>query len=261
MSKISHYRSIPDFNALPRPVFARNEQWGEQGSTTDWHLHQWGQFSYAIAGVLTVLTEQSRFVAPPQFAIWVPAGIRHQVVSNSATLMRSLYIDPNWLADDIWMHSQVVEVTPLVRELIQQFSQQSPLWDEKSAEQRLAMVLVDQIRQLEAARMQLPMPVDRRLLQLCQFLRNQPDSRVTMAQLACQFGISSRSISRLFVEQTGLSFRQWRQRLRLFHALDLLEQKQSVTEVAFACGYESLSAFVSAFRQLFGLTPGQYVHR
>lgn len=261
MSKTSHFRSIPQFAKLPRPVYARNEQWGEQGSLTHWHDHAWGQFSYAIEGVLTVLTEQSRFVAPPQFAIWVPAGITHQVTSNAASLMRSLYIDPSWLDTVHWPACQVFEMTPLVRELIQQFSRQQPLWEENSPEQRLARVLVDQIKSLSSARMQLPMPSDRRLQQLCEFLKNQPDSRATMASLAAEVGLSARSISRLFLEQTGLSFRQWRQRLRLFHALDLLEQRCSVTEVAYACGYESLSAFVSAFHQHFGLTPGQYCHR
>ncbi len=60
------------------------------------------------------------------------------------------------------------------------------------------------------------------------------------------------------MQQTGLTFRLWRQRLRLLHALPLLEQKHSVTEVSLACGYESTSAFISAFGEHFGSTPGEF---
>lgn len=261
MSNISHYRLIPSLEQLPRPIWARNEQWDDAGSVTHWHQHPWGQFSYAVSGVLSVLTEQSRFVAPSQYAIWVPCGVSHQVASNAAAVMRSLYIAPSYLRETRWQSPLVVEVSVLVRALIQQFCQGEPLWEDHSPQQRLAMVLVDQIQSLKSARMQLPIPTDRRLLQLCQLMQRQPDGRQTMNQLAEQVGLSSRSVSRLFVLQTGLTFRQWRQRLRLFFALDCLERQQRVTEVAQACGYESLSAFVLAFRQQFGVTPGRYFHR
>ncbi|MFM2485276.1 AraC family transcriptional regulator [Celerinatantimonas yamalensis] len=258
MSRISHHRTIPDFDSLPRPVYARPEQWDDQGSQTSWHQHPWGQFSYAASGILTVLTPDARYVAPPQYAIWVPAGVEHQVVSKTATQMQSLYIEASALTQSRWRDAQVLDVSLLVRELIKQFCQQEPLWQESSSEKRLAQVLLDQIAQLPCARTQLPLPSDRRLQALCQILQNQPDSCATMVQLATQVGISSRNVSRLFVQQTGMNFRQWRQRLRLLYALDYLEQNQRVTDVALACGYDSLSAFVAAFREQFGVTPGQY---
>ena len=62
----------------------------------------------------------------------------------------------------------------------------------------------------------------------------------------------------LFQRETGLSFRAWRQRLRLLAALTPLERGERVTDVALACGYDSTSAFISAFRQQFGCTPGEF---
>jgi AraC-like DNA-binding protein len=62
---------------------------------------------------------------------------------------------------------------------------------------------------------------------------------------------------RLFQRETGLSFRGWRQRMRLLSSLGTLEQGRSVTEAALSCGYDSTSAFIAAFKGLFGVTPGE----
>ncbi|MFM0327980.1 helix-turn-helix domain-containing protein [Caballeronia glebae] len=70
-----------------------------------------------------------------------------------------------------------------------------------------------------------------------------------------RLNLCERSLSRLFLQQTGLSFRQWRQRSRLLFSLSLLEKGERVTDVAIACGYESMSAFIAAFKEQMGFTP------
>lgn len=69
--------------------------------------------------------------------------------------------------------------------------------------------------------------------------------------------MSEKTLSRLFVQQTGLTFRAWRQRLRILVALPMLERGDRVTDVAIACGYDSMSAFIAAFRLFTGVTPGE----
>lgn len=69
-------------------------------------------------------------------------------------------------------------------------------------------------------------------------------------------GASRRTLARLFREQTQLSFREWRQRLRLLNAVAALEEGVSVTRVASDLGYDSTSAFISLFQRHFGQPPG-----
>lgn len=71
-------------------------------------------------------------------------------------------------------------------------------------------------------------------------------------------GGDGKTLSRLFLHDTGLTFRAWRQRLRLLGALTPLENGERVTDVALACGYDSTSAFIAAFRQQFDATPGEF---
>ena len=57
---------------------------------------------------------------------------------------------------------------------------------------------------------------------------------------------------------SSMSFGRWRQQARLFAALEMLAQKKSVTEVAIAVGYDSVSAFIEMFRTMLGTTPQSY---
>jgi AraC-like DNA-binding protein len=55
-----------------------------------------------------------------------------------------------------------------------------------------------------------------------------------------------------------MPFREWRQKLRLLHALEKLANDRPVTEIALDLGYETPSAFIAMFRKATGRTPGGY---
>lgn len=263
MSRNGHtqpiHRPIPTLPGLPRPLFARVESL-RRPAATDWHSHPWAQLSYATHGVLSVHTAHGRFLAPPQRAILVPPDLEHTVISSPGTEMRSLYLEPQVVA---WApnHCLVLEITPLTRELISTFGQITPEYAQDSADGRLVSVLLDQLQSAPRTGLFLPWPTDARLQQQCEQLFVQPDLPASLVLWSQQMGISEKTLSRIFRRETGITFRAWCQRLRLLHALPLLDQGQSVTDVALACGYESTSAFIAAFRQQLGVTPGSLAAR
>jgi AraC-like DNA-binding protein len=239
-----------------RPLYARNESLSQRAGTPR-HSHPWIQLSYAIQGVLHVQTLAGNFVAPPQRAIWIPAGLPHAVFSSANTEMRSLY-----LADSLGPAQsdgcRVVQIDALTRELIRSFSTLPVEYDEQGADGRLALVLLDRLRRAPEVQLSLPLPQDRRLRELCRRLQQKPEDSRTLATWAEHLGVSEKTLSRRFLRETGLSFRAWRQRLRLLAALPPLTAGERVTDVALLCGYDSTSAFIAAFRQQFGSTPGAF---
>ncbi|WP_318389321.1 helix-turn-helix domain-containing protein [Enterobacter sp.] len=97
------------------------------------------------------------------------------------------------------------------------------------------------------------MPKDARLLRIARALSERPyDDRRAWA------GISPRTVTRRFIAETGFSFTEWRQRVRLLRALELLAAGQSVSAIALDLGYDNVSAFIALFRRVFGVTPGRY---
>lgn len=252
-------RILPELSALPRPVFARVEALSQPSWVRE-HSHPWVQLSFATRGVLGVRSRQGSYLAPPQRAIWIPPGLLHSVVTTERTQMRSLYIRPDSARDAVpglekADRCRVLGVTPLVRELIRAVTRLPVEYDEAGPEGRLVAVLLDQLGMLEEVRFSLPLPVDERLALVSAELEARPDDQRTLTELAAGAGLSGRTMTRLFLRDTGLSFRAWRRRLRLLKSLNGLEAGESVTKVALDCGYNSTSAFIAAFRREFGTTP------
>jgi AraC-like DNA-binding protein len=123
---------------------------------------------------------------------------------------------------------------------------------------RLASVLVDLIAAACEMDLALPLPRDPRALRLARRLVDTPEEKAPLESLASACGASLRTLQRLFADETGMPIDRWRQKARMVRAAGVLGGGASVTEAALACGYDSLSAFVAAFRRQFGMTPGRF---
>jgi AraC-like DNA-binding protein len=244
---------LASLKVLPRPVYGHVSGIANRAIGSP-HIHSWAQLSYAIDGVIEVRTVSGRFIAPPLRAIWIPAGMKHSVHCSARTQLRSLYIDSGVMQLD-WPECRVLTVRPLMRELIREFSEMPVEYDEQGHEGRLASVLIDQLTLAPEAGLSLPWPEDARLLSICNDIQEHLDSQTTLSEYGKRLHLCERSLSRLFLHQTGLTFRQWRQCSRLLGSLSLLERGDRVTDVAIACGYESMSAFIAAFKEQMGFTP------
>jgi AraC-like DNA-binding protein len=229
-----------------------------QGLTGPAHNHVWHQLSYASQGVLRVATDDSAWIVPPHRAVWIPAGVDHREEMRGQGTMRSLYL-ASGICRGLPKHCAVVNVPPLLRELILAAAVTGALDARKPQHKHLAQVIVDQLALLSPAEaQQLPMPRDARALAVAARLQKNPANDEDLAALGRRAGASKRTIQRLFLAETRLSFARWRQRMRLLAAVEHLGQGRSVTDAALDVGYSSVSAFVSSFRREFGVSPGKF---
>lgn len=234
----------------------RTEQW--LPGDLIYHQHAKHQLMYATSGVVHALTAAGVWVLPPSRALWITAGTEHALKVKRPAETKVLYIDN--MAHNVLTRQRctVVNVTILVRELIMACA--GLPWDYavNSTYGRLSQVLIDQLQTLNDAPVSLPIPTDSRAVHVAEILRKEPSNRDPLAVLAKRAGASSRTIERLFLHETHMTFGAWRHRQRLITALELLAYGESVTNVAFEVGYESASSFVAAFRENFGTTPARY---
>jgi AraC-like DNA-binding protein len=221
------------------------------------HRHVADQLLYAAAGVMTVDTRRGSWIVPPHRAVWVPARTRHAIRMSGAVAMRTLYVPPA-LATAVPRTCHVLEVTPLVRELVLAAVARGGLDPGVRADRALLQVLLDELRALPTRASHLPLPRDARALRVATRLENEIGAARSTRQLTRGSGASHRTIERVFRAETGMSLGAWRRQLRLARALEKLAAGDAVTAVAFDSGYASVSAFVAAFRSTFGLTPGRY---
>jgi AraC-like DNA-binding protein len=152
----------------------------------------------------------------------------------------------------------VVQVRPLLRELILAAVAFRQPYHAVGPEARLVGVLLDELDVARTAPLHLPMPRDPRLLAITAPLLADPSDKRPLGAWARTAGASARTLARLFRRETGLGFAHWRQQARLLRALERLAAGEAVTAVALDLGYDGPSAFIAMFRSRLGTTPGRY---
>jgi AraC-like DNA-binding protein len=228
-----------------------------QGAINPAHTHPRGQLVYTARGMVTTTAEAGVWVAPPQRAVWVPAGVAHTNRHSVGTQFRTIYIRDE-AAVGLPPRCVVVQVSPLVRELLLAVMRLPRLYDERGADGRLVQVLIDRLAALPDEPLHLPVPGSGKLRAVAQRFVNNPGAKLSLASAARSAAMSQRSFARHFRAETNLAFGAWQAQARLLRALELLGSGQSVGDVAFGLGYGGTSAFIAMFRRALGTTPSRY---
>jgi AraC-like DNA-binding protein len=250
-------RYRPRFLALPRKVTAVPSE-ARHGDMIEAHSHPWVQLLYASDGLMRVRTELGVWIIPPRRALLIAPGVLHELTMLSNVNMRTLYIEAE-AAGSLVEDCKVLEVSPLLRELILALAQEPVDYPPEGRGGDLARLILSELAAMETVPIAVPWPRDRRLQALCTEIMAQPGSPRRLEDLASDAGASARTLIRLFPKETGLHYRQWVQQVHLAHAFEMLARGESVGAVARALGYASPSAFTSMFRRLLGRTPQHYL--
>ena len=259
VTRVAVYQSLPpplDYE-LPRAIVADAVNLRGAGESRP-HSHPRTQLLYAARGTLTTTAEEGTWVAPPERAIWIHADVVHVTRHSIGTELRTIFIRKDAVSG-MPARCAVVQVSPLLRELLLAVVRLPKLYDEDGADGRLVQVLLDRIAVLPDEPLYLPMPANKKLRAIATELAERPG--VPLAKAACNAAMSPRSFARHFLTETGLTFGRWQRQARLLRALELLGTGLGVGEVAFTLGYESTSAFIAVFRRTFGTTPARYFAR
>lgn len=224
------------------------------GAAIPEHSHRRAQLIYAHTGTMKVRAAGNLWMLPASHALWMPPGVVHEIRMAGPVEMRTLYIEPRH-AGRIGRDCRVLFVSPLLRELILRAMELPLLYDVRGMEGRVMALILDELAALPAQPLGLRMPADARLLRLCERVLDDLSVRPRIAALGAAVGLSERSVARLFLRQTGMSFGRWLQQAKLLRAFELFEQGRSVTRVALELGYAGPSAFTKMFRRSLGKTP------
>lgn len=250
---------LPDFGNLcdsSRPIlsFAWEAPGPHRASS---HRHARGHIIQVTSGAYWVVTPEGTWLVPQGQAIWIPPGVFHEVYSHDAVSARVLFVDPE-CAERLPVRSGTVATSHLLTALVGRVVEYGNDYSAQGPAARLARVVLDELAGMEAAPLLIPISKEQRLARAMARLIQDPTSSMGLPQLARHAGASPRTLARLFQDETGMSFTQWRTRLRLVEAVQRLVGGASVTEVALDLGYSSTSGFVFMFRSNLGVSPGRY---
>ncbi|QGU86826.1 AraC family transcriptional regulator [Erwinia sorbitola] len=221
------------------------------------HYHRWGQVIFVTCNVLEMQVEGERLLTPPGLPIWIPPGQQHASYNRKQAHFRTLNIAAD-ACKGLPNRACLLRVSPVVHAIINDCAARQLLVPQTAEDLRLCDVLLDQLQMAESQQSYLPSTADKILGPVLQALEQNPADNTTLAEWARRVYSTERTLSRRCQSLLGMSFSEWRQRLRFLHAISCLEQGKSVQEVALDLGYSSASALIVMFQQHAGTTPERY---
>lgn len=258
-SDLAHAPENPVGGDLARAVVTRRTTYAN-GHLIRPHWHARAQFMLAVAGTMRVRTARRLWIVPPTRALWVPARTVHEVQMFGEVQMRSLYVNRR-AANGMPPLCVVLDVTPLLKELIVRAVALPASYDEEGDDGLLMHLLLAEVRRLPCCALDLPLPESADLMRLCERLLKDLSSRRPSGDEAADLKTSARTLYRRFLRETGITFAHWKQQARLLESIRRLAEGAPVTTVALDLGYASPSAFSAMFRRSVGTPPRTFTGR
>jgi AraC-like DNA-binding protein len=236
------------------------------------HSHPWAQVAISTTGVIRLTVPHGAYIVPPSRALWIPPGVEHAVTMVEDADLRTLYFHqpPGRCGpavaralEEPWRQCRVLEVSDLLRALVREMPAEpdgTPLPPEAlHRERHLSALILDELRRANSVRLGVELPRDKRLRHLCETVLADPTHHETLADWARDTGASPRTVARLFRQELGCTFTQWRQQVILARAVTLAAGRRPINQIAAELGYNSPSAFSAMVRRTVGLAPGQFL--
>jgi AraC-like DNA-binding protein len=220
------------------------------------HVHRKGQMVVALRGSVMCRSPNGWWIVPPNGAVWIPGGIPHSNHASDLAKLYVIFIPPD--EADLPTECSSFTITPLIRELIRSLARLPPDYPKEGPTGRLARVLLDQLTQLTPDDVFLPISDNHRLQQIASSLLDNPADRSTIAEWGRRYAMSERTLARLVLSETGMTFGRWRERLHIIIALQRLSAGASVHAVSLELGYEGPNSFITMFKKTMGRSPGKF---
>ena len=235
------------------------------------HQHDWAQLALSTTGTLHLRVPHATFVVPPGRALWIPPQVEHAVTLVETAELRTLYIyqapgqcgpaaDSDYAT---WQRCRVLEVSALMQALAFDLS---PLADDAAVptaaqlarERHVSALLLDELRHATQLHLRVDMPRDKRLHHLCNAVLQDPVAHDSLQAFAHNSGASLRTVARLFRQELGCTYLQWRQQVILAKAVQLRASGLPIGQIAAELGYTP-SAFSAMVHRAVGLSPARFL--
>jgi AraC-like DNA-binding protein len=222
---------------------------------TSWeeHSHPTHELLWNEAGASRAVVGTRIYTVTPSIGLWIPAGTPHSGWCPAGTLQRAAHFSVRTVPS-ISDEPVAVDVSPLLRMLLDRVDDESL---EKGSRATAETMVLD-VLEPAPRELLLRMPTSPALQPIVDAVQGDPADATTLAQWASRLGVSTRTITRLFIAETGLGFARWITTARIQHAIGVLSEESDIDEVAHRVGYASSSAFGTAFRRVTGLSPGRF---
>jgi AraC-like DNA-binding protein len=234
------------------------------GANFPLHLHQKTEFLYVRSGVAYLITPTETHFLPARHYVLIPPRLPHRVVFQSHDHVITIlsFAEDRDADHPFYGTLGIYPIGPLLDEMLRYTERWSGMLKPECYEAYLFLLNLKLVLPHISQRplpFSLPTTEDLRLAPVLHYIYEHLGELLGLDTLARQFGFSPRSLSRLFQRCLFISFGQYLKLRRILTAMEqLLQTKQTVSEIAYNVGYHSLSSFSNTFHKLVGQRPSDF---
>lgn len=229
----------------------------ELGISYTEHRHRWGEFIYVFQGTHQIKVAGKQYIVPPSYAIWLPPNTEHSALNWGAMSHCIFYIEQPY-CQHMPDSPCILMTTPLIRALLQQLRRSPPELPMNTENQHLLMVLAEQLIHTEIIENYLPTTAHPALAEVLDYLQAHPSCILSLKELANLVHMTEKTLTRHSQKELGMSLHEWKQRMKLMHAIKMLEQGCTVESIALSVGYSTPTAFIQMFKKRMHYSPDQF---
>ncbi|KFF17803.1 helix-turn-helix transcriptional regulator [Chryseobacterium sp. JM1] len=225
------------------------------------HQHDKAQLLLVFGGIAYLQTDEKDFYIPAHHYIWIPKNYPHNLMFNTQDLHIINIYFPGKSPGGFYDEMGIYPVSKLLSEMLSFSEKWHGDYYRESWEFEFLTTLRNVLpkENLKKFSIQLPTTEDQRLNAIVEGLRNTLTENLTLEETAKQWGISVRSLTRLFQTKLHITFIQYVKMLRVIRAMELIKDSNlNMTEIAYEIGYSNISAFSNNFYQLTNMRPTQF---
>ena len=237
------------------------------------HYHNEHELYCLVAGETKYVVGERIFHLKPGDFIFIPRGVLHQTDSEGCMNRERILLS---IADDVFdrflepvlqqLTEQCVfripagkryETRELLEKIQQEFQRQEPNW--LLAVRLLTQQLLVQLGRLRSDYAPDDTEDERLMNDIAAYIRANYAGELSLTVLSRRFGLSESCLSRKFKQITGMGLSEYITNVRIHNAARLLkEERLTVSQVAFRCGYNDSNYFAAVFKKNKGITPLKY---
>jgi AraC-like DNA-binding protein len=240
----------------------------QKNSTENLHFHESHQILLFNSGISLLLDEQKKQPLFNSMTAFIPAGCPHRsIVLGRRVEYKSLYIRPE-LFPVSPTSIRVFDMSELGIALMNRM--QFPLKEGSQAGDNILQqssldlflkVLTEDIGKRSAVA-RLPVAIRKENQAITHYLEHNFRERIELKEIARLLPFTTRHISRVFKNEMKISIFEYLKIYRILQAsIEIQTTTETITEIAYACGYNSISCFFRDFAQIFSITPRQFKNR
>lgn len=223
------------------------KDWKHDG---DYHMHQRYQLAYVEDGYQYFHIEQKIYLVPQNHVIWIPTQKDHRTTSDAETVNLMIVLFKKVPKLKFYEDVHVFQAPAVLKEMLLYASKWNKQPDDDGEHALFLKALLKSLPHFcnENRSLQIPVPLDSRLIPVCDHMNKNYPYRLELDKLAYLANMSVRSLQRAFKQETGITLQKYMQLIRVLKSIELMDTKKyTLSEIAFMVGYHSLSAFTSSY--------------